>query len=93
MAFKTNLILLLAVALTAGQRGIAAAADECIGNAGALGTSRTIVVDPSKHPRVGTMSYEETLPLFDKEVVLTFDDVPIHPVTEEVLDILRAECV
>src|SRR5204863_8569087 len=49
--------------------------------------------DPSKHLRVGTMSYEETLPLFDKEVVLTFDDGPIHPYTEEVLDILRAECV
>ena len=39
------------------------------------------------------MSYAETLPLLDKEVVLTFDDGPISPYTERVLDILASECV
>jgi peptidoglycan/xylan/chitin deacetylase (PgdA/CDA1 family) len=39
------------------------------------------------------MSYPETLPLLDKEVVLTFDDGPLHPYTDEVLNILAAECI
>jgi hypothetical protein len=41
---------------------------------GALGVSRTLVVDPNEHPRVGSMQYPETLPLNDHEVVLTFDE-------------------
>jgi peptidoglycan/xylan/chitin deacetylase (PgdA/CDA1 family) len=60
---------------------------------GALGTGRTIVVDPTEHGRIGTMQYGETLPLRDHEVVLTFDDGPIPPNTTKVLDILAAECV
>jgi peptidoglycan/xylan/chitin deacetylase (PgdA/CDA1 family) len=72
---------------------VAAAAGECPGNPDALGTSRTIVVDPREHIRIGTMDYAETLPLLDKEVVLTFDDGPIPPYTGKVLDILAAECV
>src|SRR6476646_7467660 len=59
----------------------------------ALGTSRTIIVDPRAHSRIGAMSYAETLPLQDKEVVLTFDDGPERPDTGEVLDILASECV
>ena len=39
------------------------------------------------------MSYSETLPLVDKEVVLTFDDGPLPPYTNKILDILAAECV
>ena len=66
---------------------------ECPGNPDALGTSRTIVVDPREHVRIGTMDYAETLPLADREVVLTFDDGPIPPYTGKVLDILAAECV
>src|SRR5262245_19312332 len=31
----------------------------------ALGTGRTIAVDPTEHGRIGTMQYEETLPLRD----------------------------
>ena len=38
---------------------------------GALGVSRTLVVDPNEHPRVvGSMQYSETLPLNDHEIVL-----------------------
>ena len=58
-----------------------------------LGTSRTLVVDPLEHPRIGTMQYEETLPLEDHEVVLTFDDGPLPAHTNPVLDTLAAQCV
>ena len=68
-------------------------AGECPGNPDALGTSRTIVVDPREHSRIGTMSYSETLPLADREVVLTFDDGPNPRYTPRVLDILAAECI
>ena len=74
--------------------GLAAAnAGECPGNPTALGTSRTIVVDPREHGRIGTMDYAETLPLVDREVVLTFDDGPLPPYTGKVLDILASECI
>jgi len=66
-----------------------ASAGECDGS----GTNRTIVVDPTQQIRIGTMNYPETLPLLDKEVVLTFDDGPLHPYTGRILDILARECV
>jgi peptidoglycan/xylan/chitin deacetylase (PgdA/CDA1 family) len=72
---------------------VAAAGGECPGHPDALGTSRTIVVDPRDHIRIGTMSYVETLPLVDKEVVLTFDDGPLPPYTNRILDILASECI
>jgi peptidoglycan/xylan/chitin deacetylase (PgdA/CDA1 family) len=59
----------------------------------ALGVSRTLVVDPSDHPRLGSMQYGETLPLNDREVVLTFDDGPLPPYTNRVLETLASECV
>src|SRR5215813_7716180 len=71
----------------------AAVAGECPGNPNALGTARTIFVDPAEHPRIGSMQYRETLPLEDKEVVLTFDDGPLPPKTPRVLEILASECV
>src|SRR5258706_11320714 len=72
--------------------GSAMAAD-CPGNPGALGTSRTIVVDPTEHPLLGVHNYRESLPLNDREVVLTFDDGPLPPYTTRILDILASECV
>jgi peptidoglycan/xylan/chitin deacetylase (PgdA/CDA1 family) len=68
-------------------------AAECLGKPDALGTSRTLMVDPIEHVRIGTMQYPETLPLADHEVVLTFDDGPLPPYTSRVLDILASECV
>jgi peptidoglycan/xylan/chitin deacetylase (PgdA/CDA1 family) len=70
-----------------------AQAAECPGHPGALGVSRTIVLNPAEHPRLGTLQYEESLPLNDHEVVLTFDDGPLPPYTSRVLDTLAAECV
>jgi len=72
---------------------MSARADECPGNPDALGTSRTIVVDPTEHPRLGSMQYHETLPLEDHEIVITFDDGPLPPRSTQVLDILEHECV
>ena len=71
----------------------AASAAECPGNLDALGTSRVLVVDPAEHARLGTMQYNETLPLEDHEVVLTFDDGPLPPYTNRVLETLASECV
>src|SRR5262249_16164687 len=59
----------------------------------ALGVSRTLVVDPNEHPRVGSMQYPETLPLDDHEIVLTFDDGPLPRYTNRVLETLASECV
>jgi peptidoglycan/xylan/chitin deacetylase (PgdA/CDA1 family) len=71
----------------------AANSAECLGNPNALGTSRVISVDPAEHARLGTMQYEETLPLADHEVVLTFDDGPLPPYSNRILDTLASECV
>ena len=79
-------------ALIAFGPGLASAA-ECPGNPDALGTSRTLVVDPTEHPRLGSMQYRESLPLEDHEIVITFDDGPLPPRSTQVLDILEHECV
>jgi peptidoglycan/xylan/chitin deacetylase (PgdA/CDA1 family) len=85
-------VLALAVLASSIAAGPASAAD-CPGNPGALGTSRTLVVDPREHARIGTMQYAETLPLEDHEVVLTFDDGPLPPHSNQVLEILASQCV
>jgi peptidoglycan/xylan/chitin deacetylase (PgdA/CDA1 family) len=72
---------------------VCAAAAECPGDPDTLGTSRVITVDPAEHTRIGTMQYRETLPLADHEVVLTFDDGPLPPYTNRVLETLAAQCV
>src|SRR3978361_285236 len=71
----------------------AASAADCPGHPDALGTSRTLVVDPREHPRIGVMQYGETLPLADHEVVLTFDDGPLPAHSNRILDILDAQCI
>jgi peptidoglycan-N-acetylglucosamine deacetylase len=71
----------------------ALSAAECPGNPDALGTSRTLVVDPTEHPRLGSMQYRESLPLEDHEVVITFDDGPLPPRSTRILEILGHECV
>jgi peptidoglycan/xylan/chitin deacetylase (PgdA/CDA1 family) len=65
----------------------------CPGNPDAIGTSRTITVDPSVLPRIGIMQYKQSLPLEDHEVVITFDDGPLPPYTNRILDVLAENCV
>jgi peptidoglycan/xylan/chitin deacetylase (PgdA/CDA1 family) len=69
-----------------------ASAANCPGHPDAIGTSRTIVVDPRQYPIIGTMQYGKTLPLEDHEVVLTFDDGPLPKYSNQILDILAAHC-
>lgn len=92
VAFRTRswVVLLLGLLTTASPAAVAA---ECPGHPDALGTSRTLVVDPHEHPRIGTMQYRETLPLKDHEVVLTFDDGPLPKYSNQVLKILADECI
>ncbi len=71
----------------------AALAADCTGHPDALGTSRTLVVDPLEHPRIGIMQYAETLPLAAGEVVLTFDDGPLPKYSNRILEILASHCV
>lgn len=59
---------------------------------GTLGTARVLSVDAASTPRVGLKSFPDTLPLEDKEVVLTFDDGPART-TPQVLAALANECV
>jgi len=79
--------------LVAGLASQSALAEDCPGHPDAIGTSRTLVVDPREHPRIGTMQYPETLPLRDHEVVLTFDDGPLPRNSNQVLQILADNCV
>lgn len=88
-AAATSFALLVGICLNTS----ASASADCPGNPGALGTSRTIVVDPTEHPRIGTMQYPETLPLRDHEIVLTFDDGPLPAHTNAILDILASQCI
>src|ERR1700722_6810028 len=60
---------------------------------GTLGTSRILHVDAATPPRVGLKNFPQTLPLWDHEVVLTFDDGPWPPTTPKVLAALAKECV
>ena len=83
----TAVLCLLAIAIGP------ALAQSCPGNPSAIGTSRTITVDPSVLPQIGTMQYETSLPLNDHEVVITFDDGPLPPNTGRILDTLAANCV
>lgn len=68
-------------------------AQDCPGSPDVLGTSRVLEIDPAELKQVGLMQYPQTLPLADKEVVLTFDDGPLPRYSNQVLDILAAQCV
>src|SRR5438128_844737 len=59
----------------------------------ALGTSRIMTVDAATYPRVGLENFKETLPLAEREVVLTFDDGPALPMDDEILAALAEQCV
>jgi peptidoglycan/xylan/chitin deacetylase (PgdA/CDA1 family) len=83
----------LAIAVVAAMAwGEAARAADCP-RPGTLGTSRILRVDAATTPRVGLKSFPQTLPLWDHEVVLTFDDGPWPPTTPKVLAALAQECV
>jgi peptidoglycan/xylan/chitin deacetylase (PgdA/CDA1 family) len=59
----------------------------------ALGIERTLSVGVVDNPRIGLKEFPNTLPLQDKEVVLTFDDGPFPPTTRRILTALADQCV
>ena len=84
---------LLAFLFAAPPASAQTAQQPCPGNPDALSTSRVITIDAATTPHVGRKQFPTTLPLADKEVVLTFDDGPWPGTTSAVLDALRRECV
>jgi hypothetical protein len=72
---------------------ISARGQDCQGNPNALGTSRVMAINPAEYPKIGAMDHAAALPLSDKEVVLTFDDGPLPRYSNQILDILAAQCV
>src|ERR1700710_138736 len=84
--------LLRAIVIAAMAWSAAAQAADCP-RKGALGTSRVLKVDAATTPRVGLKSFPETLPLKDREVVLTFDDGPWPRTTPRILAALAHQCV
>jgi peptidoglycan-N-acetylglucosamine deacetylase len=85
-------IVALFVCVVAGV-SVAASAETCPGNPDALGTSRVLTINPGEFTLLGTMQYQQTLPLGDREVVITFDDGPLLPYTNIILDTLASQCV
>jgi peptidoglycan/xylan/chitin deacetylase (PgdA/CDA1 family) len=83
----------LAVTIGVSLPAVPAHAEDCPGNPDALGTSRVLAIDPGQYARLGRMQYPDSLPLADKEVVLTFDDGPLPPYSNQILDILASQCV
>jgi peptidoglycan-N-acetylglucosamine deacetylase len=92
-SLSSTVFFLVSLGLLAGITAPAALAADCPGHPDAIGTSRTLVVDPREHRLLGTMQYRETLPLADHEVVLTFDDGPLPRNSNQILEILASQCV
>jgi peptidoglycan/xylan/chitin deacetylase (PgdA/CDA1 family) len=86
MTFRRARSFLLSLAVLTAPPALACGPD-------ALGTARTIAMDTTGGPRLGTKQYPATLTLADGEVVLTFDDGPAVGTTPRVLDALARECV
>jgi peptidoglycan-N-acetylglucosamine deacetylase len=84
---------LLALLSTASPAAAQTEPRPCPDNPDALSTARVMTVDAATTPRVGRKHFPGTLPLEDREVVLTFDDGPNPGTTAAVLDALKRECV
>jgi peptidoglycan/xylan/chitin deacetylase (PgdA/CDA1 family) len=70
-----------------------ASVDACPRNPDALGTSRVLTIAPDEFKKIGSMYYKQTLPLNDHEVVITFDDGPLPPYSNIILETLASQCV
>ena len=71
----------------------AAAAQDCPGNANALGTSRVVAINTKDGPGFGFQHYKFYDFLKPGEVVLTFDDGPLPTHTVTILKALKEHCV
>lgn len=85
--------LLLATAFVFMPAGTAdAQRAACTDPSRALGVSRIVEIDTTRGPRFGHQQYKDLEFLADGEIVLTFDDGPLRPFTQPVVDALEAEC-
>jgi peptidoglycan-N-acetylglucosamine deacetylase len=91
MRFAGFFFLFISLAVTSGSAW--ATADACPRNPNALGTSRVLTISPSEFRGIGSMQYRQALPLNDHEVVITFDDGPLPPYSNIILDTLASQCV
>jgi peptidoglycan/xylan/chitin deacetylase (PgdA/CDA1 family) len=91
MRLVAGIGILLAAGMGSAMAGELAA--ECRGYPDALGTSRVLTISPDDFKRIGSIQYQQSLPLTDHEVVLTFDDGPIPPYSNSILDTLDSQCV
>lgn len=64
----------------------------CANPAAAIGVSRVVEVDATGGPLLGNQQYPDHDFLKDGEIVLTFDDGPLRPHTQPVLNALDAHC-
>ncbi len=82
----------LAAMTAGGTRVEAAPRAVCQNPASALGVSRVVEVDTASGPRFGHQQYKDLDFLAKGEVVLTFDDGPLRPYTQPIVDALEAQC-
>ena len=80
--------------MTAVWAGPAMAAPQavCANPARVLGVSRVVEVDTALGPQFGHQQYKDIELLAPGEVVLTFDDGPLRPYTQPIVDALEAQC-
>ena len=64
----------------------------CQNPAQSLGVSRVVEVDTAAGPHFGQQQYKDIELLAPGEIVLTFDDGPLRPHTQPVIDALEAQC-
>jgi peptidoglycan/xylan/chitin deacetylase (PgdA/CDA1 family) len=90
---RTKLVAITALAMVALQAPFAASAQTqpSCSNPHAIGVERVIEIDATGGPRFGAQFDRHGL-LKDGEVVLTFDDGPLPPHTQQVLAALAAHC-
>jgi peptidoglycan-N-acetylglucosamine deacetylase len=82
----------IASQLAALLAGVCAAGAETCGP-DKLGTSRVVEVGTQGGLQVGLKTYPRTIPLADREVILSFDDGPAAKTTPEILNALGDQCV
>lgn len=91
---RSSVLAAVAVSLVFAARLSAAptATIECRNPSTALGVSRVVEIDTSGGPRLGHQQYQDLDLLRDGEIVLTFDDGPLRPYTQPILDALAVHC-
>jgi len=92
-AVAAGLLAALPLAAHAAPDAPQTGATLCPHNPNAMGTTRTIEVDTTGGPDIGTMQYRNTLPVGPKELVFTFDDGPNPDHTPKILDALDRHCI